>query len=41
MTLREDGVNGITGATISSKAALSAVNTAIECFAELNAKEAA
>lgn len=41
MTLKEDGVNGITGATISSKAALSAVNTAIECFAELNAKEAA
>lgn len=37
VTLKQDGVDGITGATISSKAAVSAVNAALECFAELNA----
>ena len=37
VTLFADGVDGITGATISSKAAVSAVNTALASFAELNA----
>ncbi len=37
VTLFADGVDGISGATISSKAAVSAVNAALECFAEMNA----
>lgn len=37
VTLFADGVDGITGATISSRAAVNAVNTALACFAELNA----
>ena len=41
MTLKQDGVNGLTGATISSKAAVSAVNSAFACIDELKAKEAA
>ena len=34
-------MNGLTGATISSKAAVSAVNSAFACIDELKAKEAA
>lgn len=41
VTLKQDGVDGITGATISSTAAVSAVNSALECFGELQAKEVA
>lgn len=41
VTLKQDGVNGLTGATISSKAAVSAVNSAFACIDELKAKEAA
>lgn len=41
VTLKQDGVDGLSGATISSKAAVSAVNSAMECLAELQAKEAA
>ena len=37
VTLFADGVDGIAGATISSRAAVNAVNTALACFAELNA----
>ncbi|MBQ7858551.1 MAG: FMN-binding protein [Faecalibacterium sp.] len=37
VTLKADGVDGITGATISSKAAVSAVNAALECVAAMNA----
>lgn len=37
VTLFADGVDGITGATISSKAAVNAVNIALASFAELNA----
>ncbi len=35
VTLKEDGVDGISGATISSKAAVSAVNSAIDCIEEV------
>lgn len=41
VTLHEDGVDGLSGATLSSTAAVEAVNHALECFVELNAKEAA
>ena len=41
VTLKQDGVNGLTGATISSKAVISATNSAFACIDELKAKEAA
>lgn len=41
VALKEDGVDGLSGATISSKAVVAAVNSAMECLAELQAKEAA
>ena len=41
VTLKQDGVNGLTGATISSKAVISATNSAFACIDELKAKEGA
>lgn len=41
VTLNEDGVDALAGATMSSQAAVDAVNSALELFAELSAKEAA
>ena len=41
VTLNEDGVDAMAGATLSSQAAVDAVNSALELFAELSAKEAA
>ena len=35
VTLKEDGVDGIAGATISSKAAVSAVNSAFACIEQV------
>ncbi len=41
VALHEDGVDGISEATLSSEAAVSAVNSALNGFQELRAKEAA
>ena len=41
VTLNADGVDQLAGATMSSQAAVDAVNSALAHFAELNAKEAA